>query len=310
MKMINSEDVKKTFMEISNNQYKQYCLLRNGDILIGRNKEKYCFVIRGDAKRQKYKSSTFVQLDYEILPNGNKQLLFTLQDQLLFDIFLKLLEDIVVNIDISTSIIESSYSRWLIWKAMFSNQKIDILPVEQIRGLIGELYSLKGFLNNKYTIEKSVYAWGGANYNKKDFEIGDIWYEIKTTIKSPGEVEISSLEQLESNKNGYLIVHSLEKSTPENIYSTNLNKIVDECIKLISDSHTVEVFIEKLSKQGYVFNDKYNDYNFNIKKTEYFNIDTNFPKLTTSNVFSEIIKCTYTLSLNAISKFKVMEGAI
>ena len=26
--MINSEDVKKTFMEISNNQYKQYCLLQ------------------------------------------------------------------------------------------------------------------------------------------------------------------------------------------------------------------------------------------------------------------------------------------
>lgn len=45
MKMINSEDVKKTFMEISNNQYKQYCLLRNGDILIGRNEEKYCFVV-------------------------------------------------------------------------------------------------------------------------------------------------------------------------------------------------------------------------------------------------------------------------
>lgn len=305
MMMSNNELLDK-YRELSNDYFIGIDDSNEFGVKIGKIDDKFSFVIRGKTNRTNFKSTSFVTIFLENLSHSEKQLIFVLENNNLIDVFLELFKDIYYTLDIQRgNSIEICYQRWCLWKELFSNTKKDVLTEFQIRGLLAELYFLNSYLKNKYGLKRAILSWGGSDYNKKDFEIEKIWYEIKSTLIGSGRIKISSLEQLESEKKGYLVITVFEKSTSQNTFSISLNSLVQEIINSIDEPQLVDIFFHKLNKQNYSFRKEYDNFNYNICENNFYLVDANFPKLTHANVPFGVIQCEYSLDQLILDKYKI-----
>lgn len=289
---------------LPNDQFIQYTI----DIdylLIGKYGNNPCFVVRGKTTRRKYMSTECVSLFYEH-DKKVSQLFFILEDLHFIDVFEELIDDIqTVLVSSKGNRVDLAYTRWCLWKDMFSSKKKDTLSQHQIQGLIGELTFLKSFMFKTYGIKRSILAWGGPNYLKKDFEIDKTWYEVKTVLHNgKGTIKVSSLEQLESNYDGYLEVVSLEKTTPTNKERISLNILINEIVQNIDRVDLLDLFLLKLKEYGYVYGKMYDEYCYVIKGIDTYLVNDSFPCLTHKNIPSSVLKCSYTLMLDAIRDYK------
>ena len=144
----------------------------------------------------------------------------------------------------------------------------------------------------------------GPLLGHKDFEIDDTWYEIKSVNENALQVKISSLEQLESDKKGHLIVVRLEDTSTVAENSININKLTAEIIGLITDVENLSVFQTKLDNIGYSFDEEYNSWNFLYKGRQSYYVDEAFPRIRKQDVDSAIGNAQYTIMLNGIERFK------
>jgi hypothetical protein len=302
---MNKHDLLCSIEKISNDNYLRYSTNENHEVLYGKNENKICFVIRGSTLRKNYKSSNIVTLQLELIGSTKYQLLYILENDIYLELFLDFFEDIIKCIENNTgNDLEISYQRWCLWKKMF-NSSYMILNENRIQGLIGELYFLKDFMFKKYNMQDSLLSWGGPQFNKKDFEICKVWFEIKSTLNINGNIKISSLNQLDSNNQGYLAIVYLEKSTNTNDDAINLNKLVDIIINSIPTDQDKNIFINKLNGWGYSRDEQYNKYNYIKNEIKIYNINDKFPKLTINNVPKGIVEAEYEISLVYLSEYEV-----
>ena len=187
---------------------------------------------------------------------------------------------------------------------MFGKRKQTVLDKQEIKGLIGELLILKEGILTRWGEERAVQAWMGPLLGHKDFEINDTWYEIKSVNENALQVKISSLEQLESDKKGHLIVVRLEDTSTVAENSININKLTAEIIGLITDVENLSVFQTKLDNIGYSFDEEYNSWNFLYKGRQSYYVDEAFPRIRKQDVDSAIGNAQYTIMLNGVERFK------
>ncbi len=305
---MNKEVLKGKYNQVQNNEYLMIDDKIDFEMFVGKKNDKHCFVIRGITSKNIFKSTSKIKLELYELDNGVKQLFYILDDETMYEIFIDLIIDIYnFLLTKNNRIIESSYNRWLMWRKLFSNATNLKLTNEKITGLIGELVFLDRFLFNRYSINDSIKSWGGADYSKKDFYINDEWFEVKSTINEGGYVTIHSLEQLDSEVEGKLVAVIFEITTIVDNNGININGIVNHLIEKINDDDLINVFIKKLSNQGYVYNSEYNNLNVKLKKMKFYIVNKQFPKLTHNNIDNAIAKCNYDLDLNILEKYKEEE---
>ena len=115
---------------------------------------------------------------------------------------------------------------------------------------------------------------------------------------------ISSLEQLESDTNGHLVVVKLEDTSSASGCSINLNEVVISVVDKISDPDVLEIFRTKLDNVGYAFDAEYDNYNFLYKGTQRYYVNEKFPRLKRSEINSTIGNAKYTILLDGITEFK------
>ena len=266
----------------------------------------YCLVIKGNSLRRKVNTSEAVSLELQDLGNNKKQLVFSLQKIELFDVFISFTENIYRYLyKEKNDVIEKAYKRWIAYRQLFlSNSKL-YLSEPNILGLIGELLFLTNYMFKNYSVEKSILSWGGANYNKKDFEIDHTWYEIKTTTNLKKGICISSLEQLDSPLTGFLVIHELEKTTTTNSNAINLNNLVYKILMKINNPNIVDIFLNKLEEVGYKYDNFYKEYSYSLKETMHYTVNSDFPKLTRKSVPHGILECTYKIDINNIEMFRI-----
>lgn len=276
------------------------------NISLGKSEQdEYCFMVRGKTNRRRFSQTDAISLELSQYDINDKQLVFVLKNNHFEELFFKLILDIFNYMyENKNTSIELAYRRWSLWRNLFSFKKKNILNNIQIQGLIGELYFLFNYMMKKYGINEAVLSWGGADYNKKDFEIHNLWYEIKTTTNHIGEIKISSIEQLDSQFNGYLIIYTLNKSTIHSNMSLNLNSLVELIGSRINQSEIYDVYTRKLLNLGYSYREEYNNYSFQVVKRRNYLVDEKFPKLTFKNTPQGIKECTYSLDINELEKFK------
>lgn len=276
------------------------------DIIIGKTEtNEYCFLVRGKTERRRVSQTNVIHLTLEQYGQDNKQLIFILKDRGFEELFLKLILDIYHYMyENGETTIDGAYKRWYLWKELFSYDKNEILSENKIQGLIGELLFLSEYMINTYGVENAILAWGGADYNKKDFEINNTWYEIKTVLNATNSIKISSIQQLDSSHKGYLVVYVFNKSTVASNGSINLNNLIDTIGQNINRNDIYDFFINKLLTQGYTYREEYNNFNIQVCEINYYLVDDNFPKLTVKNVPKGIKECTYCLDINEIVEFK------
>lgn len=197
-------------------------------------------------------------------------------------------------------------NRYYQWKKLFNTGKNNLLTEAEIMGLIGEILFLRGYLSEKVGISEALASWSGQDLTHKDFSFQDRWYEIKTISSGKPDVKISSLEQLDSENDGELIVFSLEKMS-EAYAGITLNNLVFKTAELFTIQSERELFLTKTAIQGYMYNNYYDSFVYEVNSMNRYLVSEDFPVLTRDKVPNEVIKASYSLDLAQIKKYMIKE---
>jgi hypothetical protein len=260
---------------------------------------------RGRFKPDQIRDTAFIQVRHFQGTDYNT-VVFSLLNDAGASIFYRFCEDLI-EVTQHENNEQNAYrvlrDRYLHWRQLFSNAQQRRLAEYQILGLIGELLSLRDFLIPRYGLETALQGWGGQELTHKDFSYQDCWFEAKTLVAASTTVKIPSLEQLESDLPGKLLVFKMEKlaSAADGI---RLNRLVDEFLTMLTDPLLHEIFMEKISLQDYSYLPEYDDYVYRETERHIFTVNEEFPKLTRHNVPESISKATYEIPITAMLPFE------
>lgn len=277
------------------------------NIFLGYNEDgQMSMVITEHGRESLVKSSKLIDVKFKRREDGKMALSFHLLDGTYKPMFLIFCKDMINICEMAGSnmAISNALTRWKYWKEMFGKKKQNILDKSEIKGLIGELLELREHFMINWDETIAIESWMGPLLGHKDFEIEDTWYEIKSVSENAIQVKISSLEQLESDKEGHLVIVRLEDTSTVSANAINLNSMVSSVANKISDPTNMDLFLTRLDNMGYSYDEEYENYCFMYKGTEYYNVVDDFPRLTRGEVNASIGNATYTILLNGIQEYR------
>ena len=219
--------------------------------------------------------------------------------------FTLMLKEILSEYDNSNNSLEKSLNKVISrWRHFLSLPKLNILPEDEIIGLIGELLLLEKFLIND---SSDCLANWVANKGEEDFIFDQIVFEVKATLKGKHEHIINGIDQLLIQPNRTKIILSLLLNNSVGNNSFSLPGVIERCEKIIDNNpDQFSLLYEKLRKRGYDPRDKnlYENFQFDLIRGGYFKVDNLFPKLTTielkQSLSSRISKVRYTIDMEGL----------
>ena len=241
--------------------------------------------------------------------NRYKTIRFSLIDDSISGLFYKFCEDLIEKTSTLTDENEGYNAivvRFNQWKKLFVLSKYNHMHETAITGLIGELLFLKNELVERIGITGALKSWSGQELTHKDFSYDNTWAEIKTIKRSSQSIHISSLEQLDSEYEGELVVYALEKMSG-NYNGITLNKLVIDILNMSLDNCDRDLFLSKVALHGYEYDNYYDDFVFELIYVKKYRIDVDFPKLTPFNTPENVIKASYEIDLNKITEYEIKE---
>ena len=194
-------------------------------------------------------------------------------------------------------------TRYLSWKRMFKPNR-GLLTESEIMGLIGELLYMRDYMIPIHGVDAALESWTGPEKTHKDFSLNDTWYEIKTISSGKESVRISSLEQLDSDIIGYLVVYSLERMSPS-FNGVRLNELVAQIMDLIPIAIQRDLLLAKLELYGYDFSPAYDNYVYAVSDCVSYKVHENFPRLVRKDIPVSVSRIQYEIILSEIEDFKM-----
>ena len=195
--------------------------------------------------------------------------------------------------------------RYIAWYNMFTGKKSDILTKEQQKGLCGELLYLEQQIAERSPVE-ALTAWQGPHGADQDFLFTDFWAEVKSIKLSATSVTISSLEQLQLESPGMLVIYKLEDTNSEDVERFSLHMLVERIKNaIISTTDAVLLFNEKLFFAGYDSEESsYQQTFFKTKEELFYSVENDFPRLTQLNTPIQILGAKYQIDLPSIEAYR------
>jgi len=306
--MMNNNEIYKTFRE----EFPSRHFIRFGDnrhlsIYIGRDDDaRYSFDFRGKYKPVRITSSDVIAVE-QYKQGDLLTLRFSLENSDLLEYFCTFCQDLMDSVRV-TSDDEVAYqtlrSRYYSWRQLFRPDNARMTEAE-IMGLIGELLFLKDYMIPERGIDVALESWMGPEKTHKDFSDQQDWFEIKTISFGKESVRISSVEQLDSDLDGTLVIYELEKMSPS-FDGIKLNQLANNIIASLQSASQREVFIDKLQLFGFDFSNEYDNLVFALRGEHKYNVDTNnFPRIHRDMLPDAIARVQYDLLLTEIEPFKL-----
>lgn len=306
--MMNNNEIYKTFRE----EFPSRHFIRFGDnrhlsIYIGRDDDaRYSFDFRGKYKPVRITSSDVIAVE-QYKQGDLLTLRFSLENSDLLEYFCTFCQDLMDSVRV-TSDDEAAYqtlrSRYYSWRQLFRPDNARMTEAE-IMGLIGELLFLKDYMIPERGIDVALESWMGPEKTHKDFSDQQDWFEIKTISYGKESVRISSVEQLDSDLDGTLVIYELEKMSPS-FDGIKLNQLANNIIASLQSASQREVFIDKLQLFGFDFSNEYDNLVFALRGEHKYKVDTNnFPRIHRDMLPDAIARVQYDLLLTEIEPFKL-----
>lgn len=275
-------------------------------IYVGRDDYgRFSFDFRGKFKVCRTKSSEVINISH-IYYKEEIFMRFSLENPALLEYFCAFCEDLVLS-TVAINDDETAYqvlrNRYFSWKQLFKPNHGN-LTENEIMGLIGELLFLKDVMIPDKGDDKALESWTGPEKTHKDFSFDEEWYEIKSITAGKDAVHISSLEQLDSNIDGFLVVYSLERMSAT-YNGIKLNAIVKDVIESIKANHLKDYFLAKLALYGFDFSPENDNYVYELKNINTYNVVGDFPRVTREELPEAICKVQYDILLPNIENFKI-----
>jgi hypothetical protein len=232
------------------------------------------------------------------------RLIFSLKDKDNWELFYALCLNLMSATNKATIPEKAPYlilNRLKRWQRFLKKSKLDILAEENIKGLIGELLFLKNWVIPHFGVSDAIKFWLGPEGAPQDFSINDLAVEVKCQLGSTKPIiKISSLDQLNTQlSNLALYVVTLGKSTLEHKNSINLPCLINEIEKVVENeaSPSLNRFQELLIEIGYIFKEKYYEYNYLFLGERAFNVEGEFPRVLPMELKEGIEYLRYNINL-------------
>lgn len=251
-------------------------------------------------------SAQIIQVNILKRNDGKWSLSFSLLDNNFEDLFCHFCEDMIKSSRLLADKKQGSYficDRYVKWQNMLTKYKYGLLSETQIKGLIGELYFLKNILIPLHGEKMAVYSWIGPEKTDQDFMYKDFWYEVKSTVSGAGSIKISTIEQLDTNREGELVVIYLDKTSYADERKITLNSIYHQILDSLLDDNLKYKLNDILLNMGYCERNEYNEYLFKFSGLVRYAVNKEFPCIRRSDIPDSIINTKYELSLPSIHKY-------
>lgn len=193
-----------------------------------------------------------------------------------------------------------TFKKWYsLWTALHGN----ILSIKEIRGLMGELKYIIDEIASGVSESRLIDAWTTHKDANRDFIFDNMWDEVKTIKTSSDYVTISSIEQLEHDSEGRLVVYRLDQVDSETDDTYTLNKIVEELKSKLSIQAETDLSMKLLTK-GYTYDDAYNTFIFRFTRKDTYRVNDTFPRIGRDSVPSAVSAARYDLLLLRIEEWR------
>lgn len=302
---MNREDVRIKFEAIHNvSEYVRVSDIHPLELYIGKNEKGYPTLrFNGNFQPVKVVGNGLLEIKQVKTTNYNS-LLFCFNSMDNLSLFYNFCEDIINQTEnyTGTDGYVEIINRYNQWRKMFYGSS-KLLTESEVMGLIGELLFLKEYAIKKYGTTTGLNGWSGPEPTHKDFSFDNFWYEIKTINSFKNSVTISSIEQLDSENEGRLIVYSLEKMSPS-FRGIKLNDLVKKVMSLLTLDTDKDIFIEKLKQVGYSYSEVYDNYVYNYVCKDSYVVSDEFPRLKAADLPVGIGRIQYEILISLIAKYR------
>jgi putative PD-(D/E)XK family protein DUF4420 len=240
--------------------------------------------------------------------NGRWQTTIWLTDQELAVLFTALCDDVLASSRTYTPNQISNHlsARLARWHRLLESGTRGILPINELRGLIGELAILRDCFRRMNPAD-AVEAWQGPLDAPQDFAFADMLIEAKTVGPTALRVRISSVDQLEMPYGPKLMlaVILLAPAAVDVASGFAVNEFVGSIrLELQGLDHAIAEFDSRLRASGYAEHPSYAEVRFRIDGLRYFAVDEGFPRLLRSDLMPGIADASYDVELAAIAPFE------
>ena len=198
--------------------------------------------------------------------------------------------------------------RYRKWQRLLERGRIGLLSESEIRGLMGELLFLEKYLFLRYGMNTALKGWLGPGGADQDFSFDDFWYEVKASETGSISVKISSMEQLDTDREGQLCIVFFDEAGGELKDAISLNSLVARIRNSIStDRDSTDLFEKRMEAIGYIDSREYSEDLFVMRKIRRFLVDGRFPRIRHNMVDPSIMAVKYDLSIDALTAFEINE---
>ena len=190
------------------------------------------------------------------------------------------------------------------WYYLLADPQREILPEREIRGLLGELHYMLDELASGKDELSVIGAWKTHKDASRDFIFDDTWSEVKTIESTKDYITISSIDQLDHDTPGVLIVFKLDKTEETDPAGVSLNSMVESVRNMMGFQAETELN-QKLLSKGYSYNEQYDHLLFLFKGVNHYHVDNDFPCISRDMLSPAVIRADYDIRLNQIERWLI-----
>lgn len=247
---------------------------------------------------------------------SKKFLLILLLNKQHKDIFSTLCEDLIYGVSevtIEETLIEKLFERLTKWQSLFEKVGKQGLSDEAQRGLFGEIYFLRFFLNNASDKNYCIKSWLGPEKSIQDFQYSNWAVEIKTTHgNNHQKIHITSERQLDNSiiEKIFLFHLSLDIRVGK---GESLNSLIDEVLEILKENtFASNLFKLKLLESGYYENHRslYEERGYTIRQENLYRVSGNFPRITESQIPIGVGDVKYSIILSESEEWRISQETL
>jgi hypothetical protein len=242
---------------------------------------------------------------------SKKFLLILLLNKQHTDIFSTLCDDLIFGVSeesVELKLVEKLLERLAKWQSLFEKAGLQGLSDEGQRGLFGEVYFLRFFLNNTTDKNYCVKSWLGPEKSIQDFQYSNWAVEVKTTHgNNHQKIHITSERQLDDSiiEKIFLFHLSLDVRVGN---GESLNKLIDEVSEILNDNTMASnLFKLKILESGYydIHKPLYDERGYTIRQENLYRVSGNFPRITENQIPIGVGDVRYSIVLSESEEWRI-----
>ncbi len=232
------------------------------------------------------------------------------------DIFSTLCEDLIFGVSKVTTeetLVERLLERLAKWQSLFEKVGKQGLSDEAQRGLYGEIFFLRFFLNNSSDKNYCLKSWLGPEKSIQDFQYSNWAVEVKTTHgNNHQKIHIASERQLDDSIIEKIFLYHLSLDIRVG-NGESLNSLIDEVSELLNaNTMASNLFKLKLLESGYYETHRplYEEKGYTIRQENLYRVSGNFPRITENQIPIGVGDVKYSIVLSESEEWRITQETL